>query len=167
MLLRSNKIMTLVNGSLDELEIQIILALQKDARKSYKSIAKELGVAEGTVSNRVNRLIQQGILKLEARVNPFAMSNKVAAIVGINITRNHHAKAAKEIMALPNVNAVWATTGKYDIFVEVLADSIKELNVFIFEEGLINIEGIEATETHIMLHSESKFFKIAPSPASL
>nr|WP_320015602.1 Lrp/AsnC family transcriptional regulator [uncultured Desulfobacter sp.] len=159
--------MTLLDGSLDELEIQIILALQKDARKSYKSIAKELGVAEGTVSNRVNRLIQQGILKLEARVNPFAMSNKVAAIVGINTTRNHHTKAAKEIMALSNVNAVWATTGKYDMFVEVLADSIKELNVFIFEEGLSNIEGIEATETHIILHSESKFFKIAPSQASL
>lgn len=159
--------MTLVNGSLDELEIQIILALQKDARKSYKSIAKDLGVAEGTVSNRVNRLIQQGILKLEARVNPFAMSNKVAAIVGINIKRNHHAKAVKEIMAQPNVNAVWVTTGKYDIFVEVLADSIKELNAFIFEKGLSSIEGIEATETHIMLHSESKFFKIAPSQASV
>ena len=164
MLLRSD-IMTLIDGSLDELETQIILALQDDARKSYKSIAKELGVAEGTVSNRVNRLIQQGILKLEARVNPFAMTNKVAAILGINIKRSHHAKAVEDIMALPNVNAVWVTTGKYDIFVEVLADSIKELNVFIFEDGLSNIEGIEATETHIMLHSDSKFFKIAPPEA--
>ena len=163
MLRRSDNIMTLVDGSLDELELQIILALQEDARKSYKSIAKDLGVAEGTVSNRVNRLIQQGILKLEARVNPFAMSNKVAAILGIKIKRSHHAKAVKEIMALPNVNAVWVSTGKYDIFVEVLTDSIKELNVFIFEEGLSNIEGVEATETHIMLHSDSKFFKIAPS----
>lgn len=164
-LIRSGNIMTLVNGSLDELEIQIILALQEDARKSYKSIAKELGVAEGTVSNRVNRLIQQNILKLEARVNPFAMSNKVAAILGINIKRSHHAKAVKEITALSNVNAVWVTTGKYDIFVEVLADSINELNIFIFEKGLSNIEGIESTETHIMLHSDSKFFRIAPSQA--
>ena len=159
--------MTLVGGSLDELEIQIILALQKDARKSYKSIAKELSVAEGTVSNRVNRLTQQGILKLEARVNPFAMSNKVAAILGINLKRSRHAGAAKEIMALPNVNAVWATTGKYDIFVEVLVDSIKALNVFIFEEELRNIEGIEAIETHIMLHSDCKFFKIAPPAGSV
>jgi len=159
--------MTLVDGSLDELETQIILALQEDARKSYKSIAKEMGVAEGTVSNRVNRLIQQGILKLQARVNPFAMSNKVAAILGINLKHRQHARAAKEIMALPNVNAVWVTTGKYDIFVEVLADSIKELNVFIFEEGLSNIEGIEATETHIMLDSDSKFFKIAPPEGSV
>ena len=163
MLLRSDNIMILVDGSLDELEIQIILALQEDARKSYKSIAKELGVAEGTVSNRVNRLTQQGILKLEARVNPFAMSNKVAAIIGINLKRSQHAKTTKEIIALSNVNAVWITTGKYDIFAEVLADSIKELNIFIFKEGLSNIAGIEATDTHIMLHSDSKFFKIAPS----
>ncbi|NDY71202.1 Lrp/AsnC family transcriptional regulator [Desulfobacter hydrogenophilus] len=159
--------MTLVGGSLDELEIQIILALQKDARKSYKSIAKKLGVAEGTVSNRVNRLTQQGVLKLEARVNPFAMSNKVAAILGINLKRSRHAGAAKKIMALPNVNAVWVTSGKYDIFVEVLVDSIKDLNVFIFEEELRNIEGIEAIETHIMLHSDSKYFKISPPAGSV
>ncbi len=153
--------MTLMDGSLDELETKIILALQEDARTPFKTIAKNLGVSEGTISNRVNRLTQQGILKLEARVNPFALSNKVVALLGINLKHRTHAKAVKTIQALPNVNAVWVTTGKYDIFVEVLADSINDLNDFLFDRAFNKIKEIEFTETHIMLHSETKFFKIS------
>ncbi len=148
------------NGTIDELDTQIILALQKDARMPYKTIAKNLGVSEGTISNRVNRMTQKGILKLEARVNPFAMPNKVAALLGINLKHRTHAKAIKAIKALPNVNAVWVTTGKYDIFVEVMADSINDLNDFLFDRGFNHIEEIEITETHIILHSDTKFFKI-------
>lgn len=153
--------MTLTDGSLDELETKIILALQKDARTPFKTIAKELGVSEGTISNRVNRLTQQGILKLEARVNPFVLSGKVAALLGINLKHRTHAKAVKAIQSLPYVNAVWVTTGKYDIFVEVLADSINDLNDFLFDRGFNHIDEIEFTETHIMLHSETKYFKIS------
>ena len=152
--------MTLMDGNLDDLEIKIVQALQKDARKSFKSIAADLDVSEGTISNRVNRLIQKDILKLEARINPFNLTNKVAALLGINLDRRSHNETVREIQKLPNVNAVWVTTGKYDIFVEVLADSINDLNDFIFSGGLSKIENITSTETHIILHSDTKFFKI-------
>lgn len=152
--------MTLQEGNLDELEMSIVSALQTDARKSFKSIAAELNVSESTISNRVNRLVQNGILKLEARINPFKLSHKVTALVGMNIRHRAHEKALKEIEKLPHINAVWVTTGKYDLFAEVMADSITELNNFIFGEGLGKVESITATETHIILHSDTKFFKI-------
>ncbi len=152
--------MTLTDGSLDELETQIVLSLQEDARRSFKSIAKALNVSEGTISNRVNRLVKKGILKMEARVNPFALSGKVAALLGINLKHRSHSRAVREIQSLPNVNAVWVTTGKYDIFVEVLADSINDLHTFLFDRGFGQIDDIESTETHIMLQSDTKFFKV-------
>ncbi len=152
--------MTLQEGNLDELETGIITALQSDARKSFKSIAAELNVSESTISNRVNRLVQNGILKLEARVNPFKLRHKVTALVGLNIRHRSHGTTLKEIEKLPNVNAVWVTTGKYDLFAEVMADSITDLNNFIFGDGLSKIDDITFTETHIMLHSDSKFFKL-------
>ena len=68
---------------LDDVDKQIILALQKDARTPFKLIARQLGVSEGTVSNRYNRLMKDGILKLEAKIDPFALSNKVTALVGV------------------------------------------------------------------------------------
>ena len=152
--------MTLKDGNLDDLEVSIIQALQTDARKSFKSIAADLNVSEGTISNRVNRLVQKNILKLEARINPFKLSSKVAALLGITLEHRSHTETVEIIEKLPNVNAVWVTTGKYDLFVEVLADSINDLNDFIFGGGLDKIDNITATETHIMLHSDTKYFKI-------
>ncbi|MCG8639868.1 MAG: Lrp/AsnC family transcriptional regulator [Desulfobacterales bacterium] len=152
--------MTLADGNLDELEINIIKALQIDARRSFKSIAKELNVSEGTIGNRVNRLLGKNILKLEARINPFGISNKVGALLGINLKNRSHTETVKEIEKLPQVSAVWVTTGKYDLYLEVLADSINDLNEFIFDGGLGKIENISFTETNIMLHSDTKYFKI-------
>lgn len=153
--------MTLNDGNLDELEIKIIQVLQKDARRPLKSIANELGVSEGTIGNRLNRLLKKNILKLEARVNPFGFSNKVGALLGITLRNRSHTQTVKEIEQLPQVTSVWVTTGKYDLFVEVLVDSINDLNEFIFDAGLGKIENISATETHIMLHSSTKFLKIS------
>lgn len=151
---------TLMDGDLDDLEIQIIKALQLDARRSFKSIAKELDVSEGTIRNRVNRLQKRDILKLEARINPFELSNKVIALLGVNLKTRSHKKTLKEIKQLPQVNSVWVTTGKFDLFLEVLTDSINDLNDFIFDKGLGRIENISFTQTHVMLYSDTKYFKL-------
>lgn len=153
--------MTLIDGNLDDLEIKIIKALQTDARRSFKSIAMDLDVSEGTIGNRVNRLLKKNILKLEARVNPFCLSNKVVALLGINLKTRSHTQTVKEIERLPQVSSVWVTTGKFDLFLEVLVDSINDLNNFIFDGGLSKIKNISFTETHIMLHSDTKYFKIS------
>lgn len=152
--------MTLKDGNLDALEIQIIKALQKDARRSFKSIARKLNVSEGTIGNRVNRLVEKNILKLEARVNPFGLTNKVCALLGVNLKERSHKDTVSQIEELPQVNAVWVTTGKYDLFLEVLVDSVNDLNDFIFGGGLTRIDNISFTETHLMLYSDSKYFKI-------
>lgn len=145
---------------IDDLEKNIILALQDDARKSFKSIAKDIGVSEGTISNRVNRLMEKGILKLEARVDPFKLQNKVTALVGLNLHQRFHPEVLKKLQVLPNVNSVWVTTGKFDLFMEIMADSINDLNDFLFKSDFKKIEEITFTETHIMLHSETKYFKL-------
>ena len=152
--------MTLADGELDKLEQKIIMELQKDARKSFKSIAAKLKVSESTISNRVNRLIEHDILKLEARVNPFRMKSKVVALIGINLKQREHESIIQKIQEIPGVTAVWVTTGKYDLYAEVMVDSINDLNNFIFRKGLGMIDSISFTETNIMLHSYTKYFKI-------
>jgi Lrp/AsnC family transcriptional regulator for asnA, asnC and gidA len=68
--------MTLPKNKIDDLDRNIILELQEDARCSYKEIAMKFKVAESTISNRVNRMLENDILKLQARVNPFEIENK-------------------------------------------------------------------------------------------
>jgi Lrp/AsnC family transcriptional regulator for asnA, asnC and gidA len=154
--------MALASNRIDDLDRNIILELQEDARRSYKKIAAKLSVSESTVSNRVNRLVGAGILKLEARVDPFKLANKVAAIVGIKLERRGHLQAVNEIRKIPEVSAVYVATGKYDLFIEVMEDSIADLNDFLFHKSrLSRVKNVIATETFILLSTDDKYFKLA------
>lgn len=152
--------MTLPKKDLDSLDREIIFELQEDARRSYKSIAAKLDVSESTVSNRVNRLVKSGILKLQARVDPFHLPNKVAAVIGLNLERREHAKAISQIERITEVTAVWNATGKYDLMCEVMVDSMDQLNKFLFDGGLDGVENVRFTESFIILASKTKYFKL-------
>ena len=146
---------------IDELDKKIILELQEDARASYKDIAGRLRVSEGTVRNRVIRLIEEGILKLQGRVNPFAFPHKISALVGVNLRERHPEKKMEEIKKIPFVTSVWNATGRYDLFFEVMVDSLRELNEVLLKIDRDYVGGISQTETFITLSSDTKFFKLS------
>lgn len=152
--------MALPDNELDQLDREIILDLQEDARISFNRIARRLMVSESTVANRVRRLRDNGVLKLEARVNPAGLSHRVAALVGLNLERRTHQQTIPRIEGIPGVTAVWSTTGKYDLFIEVMFESMEEFNDFLFRKGLSGIEGIISTESFLVLESGTKYFKI-------
>lgn len=110
--------MATAKHNLDNIDRKVILELQEDARKQFKIIAKKLNVSEGTIKNRVTRLKNKGILKLEARVNPFALPNTVSALIGVNLKERDHEKKIKEIGKIPAVTAVWNAAGRFALFLE-------------------------------------------------
>ncbi len=146
---------------IDELDRKIILELQEDARASFKDIAKKLKVSEGTARNRVMRLLEERILKLQARVDPFALPHKISALVGVNLRERHPEKQMEEIKKIPCVTSVWNATGRYDLFFEVMVDSLRELNEVLLKIDRDYVGGISQTETFITLSSDTKFFKLS------
>ncbi|OEU47455.1 MAG: transcriptional regulator [Desulfobulbaceae bacterium S3730MH12] len=154
--------MTIKNNgaSIDDLDKKIILALQIDARRPYKDLAKNFEVSEGTIKNRVTRLTGRGILILEARVDPFALGNQIAAIVGVNLKDRNHEDKIKEIEKIKGVTSVWNATGRFDVFFEIMVDSLSALNDVLFRKDLNEIGGITYTETFVLLHSSTKYFKL-------
>jgi Lrp/AsnC family transcriptional regulator for asnA, asnC and gidA len=149
------------NGaSIDDLDRKIILALQEDARAPYKDLAKEFEVSEGTIKNRVTRLLDRGVLILEARVNPFALGNRITAIVGVNLKDRNHQDKIKEIEKIQGVTSVWNATGRFDVFFEIMVDSLDALNDVLFRKDLNEIGGITYTETFVLLYSNTKYFKL-------
>ncbi|MDA3939417.1 MAG: AsnC family transcriptional regulator [Spirochaetia bacterium] len=145
---------------IDNLDREIILELQEDARRQFKIIAGKLKVSEGTIKNRVERLINQDILKLEARVNPFALPRRIPAIVGVNLKERNHEEMIKKIEKIPWITSVWNASGRFDLFFEVMVDSLESLNDALFKNDLEKIGGISYTETFIILSSNTKYFKI-------
>ena len=153
--------MVLSKQDIDDLDKRIIFELQKDARMPSKTIARKLNVAEGTVRNRIKRLIDADILKLQARVNPFSFPHKVAAIVGVNLKERNHEEKMKEIEKIPAVTSIWNATGRFDLFFEVMVDSLQDLNEILFKKDLKKIGGIGYTETFVILSSRNKYLKLS------
>ena len=65
-----------------------------------------------------------------------------------------------EIERIPGVTSVWKATGRFDLFFEIMVDSLSSLNDILFGEYLETIGGIAHIETFVLLSSKTKYFKL-------
>ena len=134
----------------DDLDCEIIAILQQDGRTPNAEIARQLGIAEGTVRRRIERLIHEGIVKVAAVVDPFKVGMEVVVIIHLNVELQHLEEVAQKLAEMSCVRVVAYITGGHDIFVEALFPSQQGLLEF-FKDDLPVIPGIKSTETSIVL----------------
>lgn len=146
--------------TLDTLDEHIIRELQKDGRVSYRTVAEKLNISDGTVRFRVNRLMEMGLLKISALINPFFFKNSILALIGMELESRTHHETMKKISEMDGVISVCNTAGEFDLFVEVFLKSRDELNRFLFEE-LPQITGIKSTHTFVYLDARDKWIDTA------
>ena len=134
-----------------------IISILKESYVPNNTIARRLGISEGTVRTRLKRLKEAGILQIRALINPDVLENQQLVIVAIRVAESKLLeRKAEELSRLPNVLSVSIASGRYDLITEVLLDSNRGLVRFLTEE-LSSIEGILASESFIMLKSWQKF----------
>ena len=134
-----------------------IISILKEGYVPNNTIARRLGVSEGTVRARLKRLKEAGILQIRALINPDVLENQQLVIVAIRVAESKLLeRKAEELSRLPNVLSVSIASGRYDLITEVLLDSNRGLVRFLTEE-LSTIEGILASESFIMLKSYNKY----------
>ena len=134
-----------------------IISILKRGDVPNNTIARKLGVSEGTVRARLKRLKEAGILQVRALINPDVLESKQLVIVAVRVAESKLLeRKAEELAKLENVLSVSIASGRYDLIAEVLLDSNKGLVRFLTEE-LSTIEGILASESFIMLKSYNKF----------
>ena len=140
------------NYKIDKLDKEIISYLQSDARQSFKGIAKELYVSIGTVRGRYNKLVDLGIIKSSRLILDYQMLGyDIFAFVGINLhNAGDYKKVIKEIKKIPEILEAHYTTGKYNIFLIMVAKSTKGLKNLLIDK-LQGIKEIQSTETLISL----------------
>lgn len=137
---------------LDERDLEILAILQKDGRVPFTEIAKELGVAEGTVRNRVAKLQENQTLQILGMLDPHQLGYEAPAIIGLSIRPPHLEEAAEAIALLPEVSYLIMVSGGFDLLVEVMCENRQSLATFI-RETLQNIVGVQRTETFMILHT--------------
>jgi Lrp/AsnC family transcriptional regulator for asnA, asnC and gidA len=140
----------------DETDWKIIDIL-KEGYVPNNTIARELGISEGTVRARLKKLKEAGILQIRALINPDVLENKQLVIVAMRVAESKLLDTkAEELSHLKNVLSVSIASGRYDLIAEVLLDSNRGLVHFLTEE-LSTVEGILASESFIMLKNYGKY----------
>jgi Lrp/AsnC family transcriptional regulator for asnA, asnC and gidA len=134
---------------LDDVSKDIIEQLQQDGRRSYAAIGKVVGLSEAAVRQRVQRLIEGGVMQIVAVTDPLQLGFARQAMIGIKVTGPLE-PVADALTGLDEVDYVVVTAGTYDLLVEVVCESDDHLLELI--SGTIRaIPGVSTTETFMYL----------------
>lgn len=137
-------------GKLDELDYKLIRYLQKDGRTPYTTIAADLGVAEATVRKRINRLLENGVLRIVAITDPQKLGLQTQAIVGIKVDGDVVEQVIEHLQPLDAVRYIGVATGDYDLIVELVMRSNDELFTFL-TKTLRDIPGVVNSHTSLIM----------------
>ena len=111
---------------LDNTDRAIIGHLQRDGRAPFTHIAAEIGLSEGAVRKRVQRLTDSGHMQVVAVTDPLGLGDRRVALIGLRINSRTE-KTAAWVAALPEVEYLVATAGRYDLMFEVIVESEEHL----------------------------------------
>jgi Lrp/AsnC family transcriptional regulator for asnA, asnC and gidA len=137
---------------MDGMDRLILQTLQEDGRTPFTQIARQLGVSETTVRNRYNSLVEDGIVRTVAIVDPHALGFQAPAIVAISVDPGSTNRVAQAITKMPEVSYLVMTLGSYDLLVEVFCRDQAHLADLITEQIHL-LPGVRATETLVIARS--------------
>jgi Lrp/AsnC family transcriptional regulator for asnA, asnC and gidA len=135
---------------IDDVDRAILHYLQQDGRTPYTTIAAALNVAEGTVRKRVNRLLEDGVLRVVGIINPARMGPQTLAIVGVKIVGSNVDGVIAQLTRLPEVRYLAICAGTYDIILEVVVPSNEALFVFL-TKTLRSIPDVIGSDTSLVM----------------
>lgn len=137
---------------MDKLDSEILELLRKDARRPYTDIAQQLGTSEGTVRNRVARLIQNQTVQFVGLIDPNQVGYDAPAMIGVTVQSNLLDKAANKIARFSEVSYLVMVSGEYDLIVEVLCQDREHLASFL-NDKLRQVEGVIRTQSFMILRT--------------
>ena len=142
---------------MDNLDRQIIHILEDNGRASNARIARDVGVSEGTVRRRLNRLVSESIIKVVALPDPKSMGYESEALIGIQVDPDKIDECADSLAELSATRWVAVTTGSFDMFVWVVMPDPEHLGRFL-RESVGRIPGVRKTETFVNLTVRKREF---------
>ena len=134
--------------SLDKTDIAIIGHLQVDGRRAYTTIAKDLGISEASVRQRVARLLRTNVIQIVAVSSPLDLG-LMWAQVHLRVAGDRLEAAAEEVAELPQVDYVSICAGSFDVIVGIVAHDREEL-MDVLVNHIRTIPGVERAD--FLLH---------------
>jgi len=140
-----------MTDKIDELDLEIIRELKSDSRQSYREIAEKLNVAEGTIYNRVNKLLETNVIKrFIVDIDYSKVGYDLSAIIGVVVEGGSLPEVEKKLSKEPNVSAVYDVTGEYDAILIAKFKDRQSLNDLV--KKIHKIPNVKRTYTMVVLN---------------
>ena len=136
---------------IDKLDHKLILELQNNGRCAMMDLARVLNVAEGTVRNRLKKLVDGGMIKITAVPDLDKFGYDFMGIVGLQVPLSKLRSVAEELSKNSNVCFLANVTGRYDFLAILLTRSSREF-ADIMEKTVAIIPNVIRTETFVTLN---------------
>lgn len=140
---------SVTGATLDDVSKAIISRLQTDGRVAYSAIAREIGLSEAAVRQRVQRLLDSDVLQIVAVTDPAQVGFDRQAMIGVTV-RGDMQPVQRALSELPEVAYVVLTAGRFDLLVEVVCVDDEHL-LDLLTAQIRTIDGVTETETFVYL----------------
>ena len=139
-------------GPLDDLDAAIFEQLQIDGRLPYRTMAKRLGVPEGTVRFRVNRLVRDGAVQITALIHPQRLGGVLATLL-VRVGAAERKSVVEELSAIESVMYLSACAGRAHLMLQVVAPGLDDLQALVdgrigTVDGVLEVETLLELEVH-------------------
>ena len=146
---------------MDDTDKKIIAEYLKDARVSYREVAKRLQLAVGTVLTRTKKLENDGIIEsYSAVLNHDKLGYDIIAISEITVSKGKLTEVENAIAKLSPTCAVYDVTGENDVIIVSKFKSREEMSDF--TKKLLSMSNVERTNSRIVLNTIKEDFRLSP-----
>jgi Lrp/AsnC family transcriptional regulator, regulator for asnA, asnC and gidA len=142
--------------ALDETSKRIIEQLQEDGRRPYAAIGKAVGLSEAAVRQRVQRLLDAGVMQIVAVTDPLQVGFSRQAMIGVRVDGDINV-VADQLAAMSEVDYVVVTAGSFDLMVEVVCEDDDHL-LDIVGHVIRGLPGVRSTETFVYLKLRKQLY---------
>ena len=147
---------------LDATDRDLLAALLEDARISQRGLAKRVGVAQGTITNRLRRLEGMGIIKgYTVLLDAESIGWTMTVITGLTIQKGSMIDVQQQIAADPRVFAVYDVTGDYDSMVLARVRGRKDLDDL--TKTVFTLQGVQRSFTQVVLNTVKEDGRVVPA----
>jgi Lrp/AsnC family transcriptional regulator for asnA, asnC and gidA len=141
---------------LDEISKRIIEQLQEDGRRPYAAIGKAVGLSEAAVRQRVQRLLDAGVMQIVAVTDPLQVGFTRQAMIGIRVEGDINL-VTDQLSAMTEVDYVVVTAGSFDLMVEVVCEDDDHL-LDVVSHDIRGLPGVRSTETFVYLKLRKQLY---------
>jgi Lrp/AsnC family leucine-responsive transcriptional regulator len=136
---------------IDEIDRQIIKALNANGRISYTDLAKDIGLSRVAIQARINTLIEEGVIeRFTAVLNPEKIGITVSAFFNVEVEPKCLKEVADTLAEDPAVTSLYHMTGPSKLHMHGLFANNKEMETFL-NEKLYKLPGIMSVDCQVLI----------------